>query len=378
MVATVAAEPQPDSSGADRALVSGLREQIALLEARVQASEERRRAMLHIMKDLTESNRRLNDQRRAMLHILVDYESDRKNLAQQTERLNNSRRALMHILSDAHSSNVRLGLSRKAMIHIMGDLRQTTEEMRLRESELREKQEQLVQAAKLATLGELTTGVAHELNNPLNNIGLFVGNVLELMAREDTDEASIQRALTSTMQQVQKATEIINHLRTFGRAAPTSRDVVSLNAVAHNAALLLHEQLRLRDIELTFDLSPENPNVVANAIQLEQVVMNLLTNARDAVNSSAEKRIGISSWTDGLDVVLAVEDSGHGIAKELEQRIFDPFFTTKDVGEGTGLGLSIVYGIIRDHEGSISVEAGAMGGARFSVRLPLEASMSAV
>src|SRR2546430_17179844 len=113
-----------------------------------------------------------------MLHMLGDYEEDRSRLARQTDRLDNSRRALLHILKDSHESNLRLGDSRKAMIHIMGDLRETTQEMERREQELRDKQEQLVQAGKLATLGELTTGVAHELNNPLNNIGLYVGDLI--------------------------------------------------------------------------------------------------------------------------------------------------------------------------------------------------------
>jgi len=167
---------EPAAPGQDPA---ELREQLEQLQHSVRRAEERRRALVHIMGDLNESNRKLGDQRKAMLHILGDYEDDRSRLARQTERLDNSRRALLHILKDSHESNLKLGDSRKAMIHIMGDLRETTQEMERREQELREKQEQLVQAGKLATLGELTTGVAHELNNPLNNIGLFVGNVLD-------------------------------------------------------------------------------------------------------------------------------------------------------------------------------------------------------
>src|SRR5258708_39090795 len=139
--------------------------------------DEQRRALL----DLTESNKRLANQRKAMLHILADYEQDRRRLARQTGRLDNSRRAVLHILQDSHKDKLRLEASRKAMIHIMGDLQETTAEMRRREQELRDKQEQLVQAGKLAILGELTTGVAHELNNPLNNIGLFVGHAIDLL-----------------------------------------------------------------------------------------------------------------------------------------------------------------------------------------------------
>jgi len=156
-----------------------LLEQKNALEMRVLKSEAWRRALMHILSDLNTTTRKLADQRKAMIHILADYEQDRSRLAKQTERLDNSRRALMHILQDSHQSNLRLENSRKAMIHIMSDLKETTAEVQRREQELREKQEQLVQAGKLATLGELTTGVAHELNNPLNNIGLFIGNVID-------------------------------------------------------------------------------------------------------------------------------------------------------------------------------------------------------
>ena len=122
------------------------------LEVRVRKGEQRRRAMIHIMDDMNQLNKKLADQRKAMLHILADYEQDRRRLVRQTERLDNSRRALLHILQDMQQSNLRLENSRKAMIHIMGDLSETTAEMQRREQELRDKQEQLVQAGKLATL----------------------------------------------------------------------------------------------------------------------------------------------------------------------------------------------------------------------------------
>jgi C4-dicarboxylate-specific signal transduction histidine kinase len=318
-----------------------LRARVAELEHRVRQAEERRRALIHIMGDLNDSNKRLGEQRKAMLHIL----------------------------KDSHRSNLRLEDSRKAMIHIMGDLRETTAEMERREHELREKQEQLVQAGKLATLGELTTGVAHELNNPLNNIGLFVGNVIDRVEAGEEDLDRIVEDLERVVEQVQKATEIITHLRTFGRAAPVSLEPVAVQEVIDRALSLMQEQLRLRQIAVTLDFLPESPIVLGNAIQLEQVFINLLTNARDALEASERKKVHIACSVED-DIVVVFRDTGPGIPDGLEQRIFDPFFTTKDVGSGTGLGLSITYGIIQEHGGEITVENRPGEGAAFTIALP--------
>src|SRR5579885_3272117 len=203
-------EAPPPEEMDPRALLEAytrLRREKEQLEVRVRKGEQRRRAMIHIMDDMNQLNKKLADQRKAMLHILADYEQDRRRLVRQTERLDNSRRALLHILQDMHQSNLRLEDSRKAMIHIMGDLSETTAEMQRREQELRDKQEQLVQAGKLATLSELTTRVAHELNNPLNNIGLFIGNAIDLLELGKADKERIQAELDKAMQQVRKATE---------------------------------------------------------------------------------------------------------------------------------------------------------------------------
>ena len=348
-----------------------LRDQIDVMQQLLRKGEERRRAMLHIMVDMNDANRRLADQRKAMLHILGDYESDRRALERQTDRLRNTRRALLHILQDSHRTNERLERSRKAMIHMMGDLQDTTHEMQRREQELREKQEQLVQAAKLATLGELTTGVAHELNNPLNNIGLFIGNVIDALELGRVDRSSLLRQLQNAMQQVYKATDIITHLRTFGRAAPVSREPTHINSVIDQSLSLMREQLRLRSIEIEVDLDQADPVVMANPIRLEQVFMNLLTNARDALAESSKKLIMIRSRTDSGVVLLSFHDTGPGVPPALEQRIFDPFFTTKEVGAGTGLGLSITYGIVKDHEGSIRLDNRPGEGATFLIELPL-------
>ncbi len=329
----MATEPDPRS----------LREEVARLQARVEKGEERRRALVHIMGDLNESNRRLADQRKAMLHIL----------------------------KDSHRSNQRLGDSRKAMIHIMGDLRETTQEMERREQELRDKQEQLVQAGKLATLGELTTGVAHELNNPLNNIGLFIGNATDQLRLGLLDPKRLEHELEKALEQVRKATAIISHLRTFGRAAPVSVERVDVDEVIERSLSLMQKQLRLRGIEVELDLCAGELVVLGNAIQLEQVFINLLTNARDALEESPQKTILIGTQSDGEEIRIAFADTGCGIAPDVEQRIFDPFFTTKDVGTGTGLGLSITYSIVKEHGGEISVSSEPDGGARFLVTLPV-------
>src|SRR5437660_2382193 len=368
---TISREPAVTERQTDARAESRLRAQVETLEIRLRKRDEQRRAMLHIMGDLNESNKRLANQRKAMLHILADYEQDRRRLARQTERLDNSRRALLHILQDSHKDKLRLEASRKAMIHIMGNLQETTAEMQRREQELRDKQEQLVQAGKLATLGELTTGVAHELNNPLNNIGLFVGNAIDLIELGGTDSEQIVRELRQATQQVRKATEIISHLRTFGRAAPVRREPISLRQVIDRSLSLMKEQLRLREIEVTVDLGPDEPVVLGNPIQLEQIFINLLTNGRDAVADSPRKAIRISGSVGSAMVEVAFTDTGEGIPPGLEPRIFDPFFTTKEVGKGTGLGLSITYGIIKEHGGTISVVSPPGEGATFLIQLPV-------
>src|SRR5439155_22325057 len=171
--ATTTADPAPATPD------SRFRAHVETLERRLRERDEQRRAMPHMMGDLNESNKRLANQRKAMLHILVDYEQDRRRLAGQTERLDNSRRAVLHILQDSHKDKLRLEATRKAMIHIMGDLRDTTAGIQRREQELREKQEQLVQAGKPAPVDEHTTGAAQEPNHPPNHIGLCGGQDID-------------------------------------------------------------------------------------------------------------------------------------------------------------------------------------------------------
>src|SRR2546429_43177 len=166
------------------------------------------RAYEQVVRDLEKSKGELQEKildLEKFEEVVVGRELKMIALEKELERLDNARRALLHILQDSHQDKLRLEASRKAMIHIMGDLRETSAEVERREQELRDKQEQLVQAGKLATLGELTTGVAHELNNPLNNIGLFVGNALDFIELAGAGKGQIVRALRPALQPVRKA-----------------------------------------------------------------------------------------------------------------------------------------------------------------------------
>jgi PAS domain S-box-containing protein len=251
------------------------------------------------------------------------------------------------------------------------DIRRLLKEAEQREQELIQKQEQLVQAAKLASIGELATGVAHELNNPLNNIGLFIGNLLDLLERGEVKPAAFRQALAQSMSQVHKAAGIISHLRTFGRLSPPERRSVAINEVVASALSLIEEPLRHLGIEIDVALCPDDLRVCGNAIHLEQVLINFLSNARDAVSAASVKKVAVRTARRGEWIDVSVQDSGCGMTDEHRSRIFDPFFTTKEVGKGTGLGLSISYGIIKDHGGTIDVSSHPGEGSTFTITLPV-------
>ena len=250
-------------------------------------------------------------------------------------------------------------------------IRRLLSEAEARERQLVEKQAQLVQAAKLASIGELATGIAHEINNPLNNIALFVGNAIDRLAPTGTHEAIVSN-LRKAEGQVRRAETIITHLRSFGRLSSPHREPISINDVIQSAVSFVAEVLRGRSISVQLDLSPEDPVVPGNRTQLEQVFVNLLTNARDALEDTERKAVSITTRTDGTIVEVAFSDTGSGIPAELLPRIFDPFFTTKPSGHGTGLGLSISYGILKEHHGEIQVESRVGEGTTFIIHLPID------
>lgn len=241
-------------------------------------------------------------------------------------------------------------------------------------------EQNLVQAAKMATLGEMSAGVAHELNQPLSVIATGSNVLRKQIERHRYPDPKILAELARELsEQVQRATLIINHLREFGRKAEVIRSAVSINEPIQGVFMLLGQQLKVHNIEINLDLAPNLPRIWGDHNRLEQVFINLVLNARDALEEQREHNdraqsdcISVRSYFDPVakKVTAEVSDNGPGINPEVESRIFEPFFTTKMMGKGTGLGLSISYGIIRDYDGEIEVHGTDGGGATFRISFP--------
>jgi len=228
---------------------------------------------------------------------------------------------------------------------------------------------QLVQSEKLAAVGQLVSGVAHELNNPLTSIAGLSEFLLEQKELGKKDRGHLQ----VIQEQAERAGRIVRNLLTFARKGAAERVPVDLNDVIRRTLALTSYDLKLQDIQVERELSGALPDVFGDRHGLQQVVLNLVTNAAHAVAENPRERpreITVSTWFDG-QVHLRVADTGPGIPDEIVPSVFTPFFTTKEPGKGTGLGLSITYSIVESHGGQITLEPrGPRGGAAFRVDLP--------
>jgi PAS domain S-box-containing protein len=232
-------------------------------------------------------------------------------------------------------------------------------------------QSQLIQAGRLAAVGELGAGIAHELNQPLTTIQGFAQRMRN--HPNETIEKYIDE-LDLIIHGADRMARIVNNIRRFARQEEFDPKPIDPFAPCRAALQLVNEQLRLHSIELEIPEVVFLPLVMGDTIQLEQVFLNLLTNARDALdhNPPDKKRVlSIESDIEPTYAIVRVTDNGPGIAPGVTSKIFDPFFTTKPPGQGTGLGLSIVHGIMRDHGGQISYKPNPDGGCIFEVRLPV-------
>lgn len=249
-----------------------------------------------------------------------------------------------------------------------------------------EKQARLIHSSKMSTLGEMATGIAHELNQPLYVIRLGCDYLdKRIRSGKELSNEDLRKILVELRGSVERSTRIINHLREFGRKSDDTKCPVDINQTIMNALNLMGKQLESNAIlcDLKFDQSV--PKILANANRLEQVFVNLLVNARDAILGKEDfsktpscegggNFIKIQSVSEGSSVIIDFCDSGPGIPEHVKSKIFEPFYTTKKSGEGTGLGLAISYQIVREHKGSIEVVNMEQGGARFRLTFPATGS----
>jgi histidine kinase len=241
-------------------------------------------------------------------------------------------------------------------------------------------EQQLIQASKMATLGEMATGVAHELNQPLSVIKTASQFFMKKIHKNEKIEDDILFSMTEEIDAyVDRATKIINHMRQFGRKSDITLEKVQVNTVLKKAFEILGQQLKVRGIEVVWNLEEDLPPVMADSGRLEQVFINLLINARDAIDErwqsqphpKGAKKITLRTKTGPREISVEISDTGGGISDPILGRIFEPFFTTKKVGQGTGLGLSISYGIIKDCKGSIRAVSHKNEGAAFIIKFPI-------
>jgi signal transduction histidine kinase len=240
-------------------------------------------------------------------------------------------------------------------------------ERRRREEQSRDLYQQLLQAEKMAALGQTMSGVAHELNNPLGAI-LALAERLRLQGAR----TPLAAGLATLHKEAERAARIARQLLTFARKRHTTRLMVPVNEVVAETVRLREADLQRAGIRVTTSLAPDLPDVFADPHQLQQVVLNLLINAEHAlVRAEQGSHVQVRTTAESTDSVrIEVRDDGPGMSAEVQGRIFDPFFTTKDVGEGTGLGLAVAQAIVAEHGGHIDVESSPGAGARFAIVLP--------
>ncbi len=245
-------------------------------------------------------------------------------------------------------------------------------------TEMMEKDAQLIQASKLRSLGEMSAGIAHELNQPLNAIKMG-GEYLSMMveSRREIPPDDLLQVVSEISAQVDRAADIINTLRSFGKKAGLSREKVDMNKPVKSVLSIVRRQLELENIHIRLDLSENIPRVLAHDNRLQQVFFNLVTNARDAINEKndsapvrEEGLVVIRTYEKGRRVVAEVEDNGPGIPEEIKDKIFEPFFSTKETSHDMGLGLAILYGIIKDYDGDVQVFSRQGEGTTFRVSFP--------
>jgi two-component system cell cycle sensor histidine kinase/response regulator CckA len=248
-------------------------------------------------------------------------------------------------------------------------IRDVSERKKL-DDETRDIYHQLLQAEKMAALGQTISGVAHELNNPLATILSWA----ERLSEKLTPESSLRRGLETILSESERAARIVRNLLTFARKRQTTRALVDINQVVRETLALRAYEQRVTNVTVIDALAAGLPPVFADGHQIQQVLLNLVINAEQAMlTANGRGVLVVRSWhdTDRESVILEINDDGPGIPEDMQPKVFDPFFTTKEVGKGTGLGLTVAYAIVQEHAGRIRIESPPSTGASFYVELPV-------
>ena len=264
---------------------------------------------------------------------------------------------------------------RDGSVRIEALVRDVSERKKL-DDETRDLYHQLLQAEKMAALGQTISGVAHELNNPLATILTWADRLSKRTSHDD----QVRRGLETILSESERAARIVRNLLTFARKRQTTRAMVDVNQIVRETlALRAHDQ-RLSNITVIDALAAGLPPVFADGYQLQQVLLNLVINAEQAMlAANGRGTLVVRTWHDNDNgvAILEINDDGPGIPDEVQPKIFDPFFTTKDVGKGTGLGLTVAYAIVQEHGGRIRLESRHAAGASFFVELPISGAKPA-
>ncbi len=244
-----------------------------------------------------------------------------------------------------------------------------------------ETEQHLIHASKMATLGEMSTGIAHELNQPLSVIKSSSSFCMKKMRKNEKIDKEIFHTLVSKIDSnVDRAEKIIHHMRQFARKSEIKLARTNVNDVLQRTFEMFNQQLKIHGIDVVWDKDETLPEILADSDRLEQVFINLVINAKDAIEEKwgnegprpgDNDRITIITKPTGNLVIIEIHDTGIGIQKEDADKLFEPFFTTKEVGKGTGLGLSISYGIVKECSGTIRIESGKEGGAAIIISFPV-------
>ncbi|WP_445304303.1 sensor histidine kinase [Neorhizobium sp. SOG26] len=274
----------------------------------------------------------------------------------------------MQLQAEARNELERRVVERTAdLARVNSRIKEEIAERRLTEQRLRQTQADLIQAGKLAGLGQMSAALSHELNQPLAAVKTYAETTSVLIDRGRIEEASDNLRRISAL--IDRMASISKHLRNFARKPNEKLGPVSVADVLRDTLEIVDARLKAADAKLETEIAPGVPAVKAGAVRLQQVLVNIITNAADAVEGLEDRRITFTASANGNKVVLSVRDRGPGVPSAIHGRIFDPFFTTKGVGKGLGLGLSISYNIVKDFGGSLSVADHPEGGAVFLIEL---------